>query len=78
MPTDFRLPGPEFILVRTQTYKLLHENASVFKENLHHINLCSSDGSGQINKAGIDHYNKFINALLAQGNKSTCYDFSIF
>ena len=26
------------------------------------------DGSGAINQAGIDHYNKLINALLAKGS----------
>jgi beta-glucosidase len=26
-----------------------------------------SDGSGEINQAGVDHYNKLINALLAKG-----------
>lgn len=26
-----------------------------------------TDGVGQINEAGIDHYNKLINALLAKG-----------
>jgi len=27
----------------------------------------SSDGSGVVNQAGIDHYNKLIDALLAKG-----------
>lgn len=26
------------------------------------------DGSGQINQAGVDHYNKLINALIAKGS----------
>ena len=29
-----------------------------------------TDGSGEINQAGIDHYNKLIDALLAQGKKN--------
>lgn len=28
-----------------------------------------TDGVGQINEAGIDHYNKLINALLAKGSE---------
>jgi beta-glucosidase len=27
------------------------------------------DGVGQVNQAGIDHYNKLINALLAKGER---------
>jgi beta-glucosidase/6-phospho-beta-glucosidase/beta-galactosidase len=30
------------------------------------VGLCI-DGTDKINQAGVDHYNKFINALLAQG-----------
>ena len=26
-----------------------------------------TDGTGEINQAGVDHYNNFINALLAEG-----------
>jgi beta-glucosidase len=29
--------------------------------------LVTSDGSGEINQAGIDHYNKLIDALLSKG-----------
>lgn len=29
--------------------------------------LAALDGTGDINQAGIDHYNKLINALLAKG-----------
>lgn len=28
---------------------------------------CLSDGTGQLNQAGVDHYNNFINALVANG-----------
>ncbi|TVU30720.1 hypothetical protein EJB05_22355 [Eragrostis curvula] len=28
---------------------------------------CSSDGTGEVNQAGIDHYNNLINALIAKG-----------
>lgn len=30
----------------------------------------ASDGTGQVNQAGIDHYNKVINALLSKGEWS--------
>jgi hypothetical protein len=29
--------------------------------------VCSSDGTGQVNQAGVDHYNRFIDALLSKG-----------
>jgi hypothetical protein len=35
--------------------------------------LVSSDGIGQVNQAGIDHYNKLIDALLAKGEQDLQY-----
>jgi len=35
--------------------------------------LVSSDGTGQVNQAGIDHYNKLIDALLAKGEQDLQY-----
>jgi hypothetical protein len=34
------------------------------------------DGVGQVNQAGIDHYNKLINALLAKGERGGIANFS--
>ncbi|KAJ6429509.1 hypothetical protein OIU84_021007 [Salix udensis] len=39
-------------------------NADVAVDQFH---LFDVHGTGKINQAGVDHYNKFINALLAQG-----------
>ena len=31
------------------------------------IGVLSADGTGKINQAGVDHYNRLINALIAEG-----------
>ena len=31
------------------------------------IGVLSADGTGKINQAGVDHYNRLINALIAKG-----------
>jgi hypothetical protein len=36
------------------------------------IVIATSDGTGQINQAGIDHYNKLIDVLLAKGEERPC------
>lgn len=41
---------------------------------LHHLTRLFSfdvfaDGTGEVNQAGIDHYNRLIDALLANGNQ---------
>lgn len=44
--------------------------AKVYLETLN-LDFKMSDGSGVINQAGVDHYNKLIDALLAKGKNSS-------
>ena len=39
----------------------------VYEDEMWKTFCLETDGTGEINQAGVDHYNNFINALLAKG-----------
>jgi hypothetical protein len=66
------LPGQEFCQVLTAIFffRFFRWDSSIYvRTSVTHF-VVASDGTGQVNQAGIDHYNKVINALLSKGEWS--------